>query len=216
MIQRRQSVAVVMVAVLVSMAGCGFIFGSESLTFSASPATVSQQALESTEYEEVSVTAQTVNRTFSAAGQSRTVEVTNQLAQYERQVDLGPLGSQRAGVFVAFTSPEVSVLGQTFNPIADMSTAELLTRFESQYEGMSVGSQVGSRSIAVLGEQRTVDKYEGTARIGGQQIDVYIEITEVFSHGSDHVVAIAIYPQESTQSADRVVTLLNGLEHESS
>jgi len=213
-VQRRQTAAVLAMAALMTTAGCGFLLGSEAATFTASPATVSQQALDDSGYEEVSVTANTVSRNFSAAGQTRTVEVTNQIAQYERQIDLGPLGSQRAGVFVAFTSPSVSVLGQSFNPIADMTTQELLTRFESQYEGMSVGSQVGSRSITVLGESRTVDKYEGAARIGGQEVDVYIEITEVFKHGSDHVVAIAIYPQRSASSPDRVTTLFEGLEHD--
>lgn len=215
MVQGRLVAATLLVAVLMTTAGCGFLLGSESLAFAASPATVSSQALESTGYEEVSVDANTVTRNFSAAGQSRTAEVTNQLAQYERQIDLGPLGSQRAGVFVAFTSPEVSVLGQSFNPIAGMGTEELLTRFETQYEGMTVGSQVDSRSLTALGAERTVDRYEGTASIGGQQVDVYIEITDVFNHGDDHVVAIAIYPQQSTDGPQRVETLLAGLEHES-
>ncbi|MFB6105291.1 MAG: DUF6517 family protein [Halobacteriaceae archaeon] len=214
MVQRRTIAAVITVAVVMTTAGCGFILGSEPASFTASPATVSQQALDASGYEEVSVTPKTVSRNFSAAGQTRTVKVTNQLAQYERQIDLGPLGSRRAGVFVAFTSPSVSVLGQSFNPIADMSTQDLVTRFESQYEGLTVGSQVGSRSLSILGESRTVDKYAGTARLGGKEIDVYIEITEVFNHGSDHVVAVAIYPQQSSGSPDRVATLFEGLQHE--
>lgn len=214
MVPHRRVGTVIVVGVLMVSAGCGFLLGSESLSVAASPTTVSDQALESSGYEEQSVDSNTVTRNFSAAGETRTVEVTNQLAQYERQVSLGPLGSQRAAVFVAFTSPQVSVLGQSFNPIAEMGTDELLTRFETQYDGMTVGSQVDSRSLPALGEQRTVDRYEGTANIGGQQIDVYIEITEVFSHGDDHIVAIAIYPQQSTDGPQRVETLLAGLEHE--
>lgn len=213
---RRQTVTAVFVTVMITTAGCGFITGSEALTFSATPATVSDQALQNTGYEEVAVTEQVVERNFSAAGQTRTVKVVNQLAKYERQIDMGPLGSKRAGVFVAFTSPEVSVLGQTFNPIAEMTTQELLSRFDSQYESMSVGSKVGSRSIMILGQSRTVDKYEGTANIGGSQVQVYIEITQVFKHGSDYVVAIAIYPQQSTESSERVKTLFQGLQHDES
>lgn len=212
---RRQALVAITVGVLMTTAGCGFLTGSEPLRISASPATVSDQALQATGYEEVAVQEQVVERNFSVAGQTRTVEVTNQLAKYERQIDLGPLGSRRAGVFVAFTSPEVSVLGQTFNPIAGMTTQELVTRFESQYESLSVGSKVGSRSITVLGQARTVDRYEGTAMLGGQQVEVYIEVTAVFKHGSDYVVALAVYPQQSTESPERVKTLLQGLQHES-
>jgi hypothetical protein len=110
----RQTLATLAVLVLTVTAGCGFITGGSALAFSASPATASADALSETGYEERAVTNSTVTRNFSAAGQTRQVEVTNQQARYERLVDLGPLGSRRAAVFVTFASPEVSVVGQTF------------------------------------------------------------------------------------------------------
>ena len=208
----RQTVAPVALALVMITAGCGFITGSEALAFGASPATVSDQAVSETGYEETNVSEQVVTREFSAANQTREVEVTNQLAQYERQVDLGPLGSERAAVFVALASPEVEIATQTFNPLADMSEREILRQFESEYDSISVGDQVDNRSVTVLGESTGVKKFEGTASIGGSEVDVYIHATTV-KHEGDFVVAVAIYPQQLDGEERKVVTLLEGLEH---
>lgn len=212
-----RNVAVALVAVaLVTTAGCGFITGSESLTFSASPATVDEDVRSDAGYEEVNVTGQTVERNFSVADQSRTVEVTNQLAQYERNVDLGPLGSQRAAVFVAFASPEVSVLNQNFNPIREMDSRELLERFESSYEGVEVGDRAGEQNVTLLGTETTLEKYEGSAQLDGQDVPVYVHITDVVEHEGDYVVALAIYPQELSGEEEAVVDLTEGVEHDGS
>jgi hypothetical protein len=210
---QRQSAAVVAVACLGVLAGCGFITGSEALAFSASPATPTDDALSETGYEEQSVEEQVVTRNFSAAGQTRTVEVTNQLAQYERQVDLGPLGSQRAAVFVTFASPEVSVAGQTFNPISDMSEREILQQFESQYSDISVGEEAGSQNVTTLGQSTELRQFEGTAALAGSDVDVYIHVTK-FQHEGDYIVGVGIYPQLLDGESENVVTLLAGLEHD--
>jgi hypothetical protein len=208
----RQTIALVVAALMMLTAGCGFITGSEALTFSASPATVSDQAVSGTGYEETSVSKQVVTRNFSAADQTRQVEVTNRLAQYERQVDLEPLGSKRAAVFVAFASPEVEVATQTFNPIAEMSEREILQQFESEYESIRVGEQVDNRDVTVLDQSTGVKKFEGTANLGGSEVDVYIHTTKI-KHEGDFIVAVAIYPQQLDGEEGKVVTLLEGLEH---
>jgi len=208
---RRLAVALAVVA-LTTMAGCGFITGQSALTFSASPTTVADGAQSETGYEEVTVEEQTVTRTFSAADQSREVEVTNQLAQYERQVDLAPLGSKRAAVFVTLSSPEVEVAEQTFNPISDVSEREILAEFESQYDGISVGDSVGSRPATVLGRSASVEKFEGTADLSGTQVDTYAHAVKV-EHETDYVVAVAIYPQQIPGEEEEIVTLLEALEH---
>lgn len=77
---RRQIVATFAISMTMITAGCGFITGQEALSFSAPPGTASGQAVSETGYEEVNVTEQVVTRNFSAADQTRQVEVTNQLA----------------------------------------------------------------------------------------------------------------------------------------
>jgi hypothetical protein len=208
----RHNAGVVLVAVLVATAGCSYLSGP--LTFEANEATVGDGALGETGYEEVAVEDVTVNRTFSAAGQSKQVTVTNWLAQYERRVDLGPLGSQRAAVFVAFATPQVEVAGQAFNPVGDLSEKELLKRFQSRYQSISVGDQVGSTEVSTLGTTVDLKKFDGQATFRGQQIDVYLHVAK-FEHGDDYVVALAVYPQRLSGEESKVVRLTEGLDHDS-
>jgi len=212
MIQNRRGAAAIALAVLMVTAGCGFLSGSTT-SFSADKATVSDSAASESGYEEVKIEAQNVSREFSAAGQSREVNVTNWLAQYDRQVDLGPLGERRAGVFAAFSTPAVEILGQTFNPIDDMSDRDIIERFQENYQSVNVGQQVDSADIETLNKSAEVNKYEGTAEIGGSEVDVYIHLSK-FRHGDDFIVALAIYPQDLDGEEERAMTMYRGLEHE--
>ncbi len=208
---RRTAVAVAFAA-LIATSGCLGILGGDGVEVSASQATVSEDALQETGYEEVSVEESEVTREFSAAGQSRNVTVTNWVAMYERTVDVPVIGEQRAAVFGAFASPEVSVLGQSFNPIDDYSERDLAELAQQQYDGLSVGQTASTREMTVLNESTEVTKFEGTAEISGQSVDVYIHVTKV-KHDGDHVVAVAIYPQDLDGEQERVDALLTGLEH---
>ena len=208
---RRTAVAVAF-AVLLATSGCLGILGGDGAEVSASQATVSEDALQETGYEEVSVNESEVTREFSAAGQSRNVTVTNWVAMYERTVDVPVIGEQRAAVFGAFASPEVSVLGKSFNPIEDYSERDLAELAQQQYDGLSVGQTASTREATVLNESTTVTKFEGTAEISGQSVDVYVHVTKV-KHDGDHVVAVAIYPQDLDGEQERVDALLDGLEH---
>jgi len=209
---RRQYVGSLAVACAGSLAGCGFITGSEALTFDASAATASSDALSETGYEEQRVSEQVVTRNFTVADQTRQVEVTNQLARYEREVELGVLGPQRAAVFVTFASPEVEVASQTFNPIEDLSEREILGQFESQYGDIDVGDRVGSQNVTALGQSTELQQFEGTATLAGSEVDVYIHATK-FEHDGDYVVAVGIYPQRLDGEDENVVVLVEGLEH---
>ncbi|MCG1003068.1 MULTISPECIES: DUF6517 family protein [Halobacterium] len=209
--QRRTAVAVALAA-LIATSGCLGILGGDGLSFSASQATVSEDALQETGYEEASVNESVITREFSAAGQSRNVTVTNWVAMYERTVDVPVLGEQRAAVFGAFSSPEVSVVGQSFNPIDDYSEKDLAQLAQQQYDGLSVGQTASTRDVTVLNKSTTVTKFEGTADISGQSVDVFIHVTKV-KHDGDYVVAVAIYPQDLDGEQENVDELLAGLEH---
>ncbi|SDF73786.1 DUF6517 family protein [Halorientalis regularis] len=195
-----------------TLAGCGFLLGTEALSFTASKATVSDASLEDTGYEETNVSEKNVTREFTAAGQTREVVVTNWLAQYERQVGLEPVGEQRAAVFVAFSSPQIEIATKKLNPLSEMSEKDILTRFNTGYEGISVGNQTGSQNVSALGTERSIKQFDGTARFAGQDVDVVIHASK-FKHGSDYIGVVAIYPERIDGEEDRVVTLLNGLTH---
>jgi len=208
----RRSVAAGAVALLTPTAGCGFITGEEPLRLAASLATVPSDVRSETGYEETDRSERTRERSFSAGGQTREVAVTNRLTQYERRISVGPLTDQRAALLAVLSSPAVEVLGETFNPLADLSERQLLERFDSGYEGLTVGERVGERTVTVLDQPTTVEQYEGTARIAGAAVDVFVHVLKT-RHEDDFVVCVAVYPQRLLTEGDRVVTLVEGLDH---
>jgi len=194
-------------------AGCGFLLGNEPLRLNASQVTVSDSAVEETGYEETNVSEQVINETIEAAGQTREVVATNHLAQYERQVGLRGIGEQRAAAFVAFSSPQAQVLGRSFSPLASMSERQLLEQAPSSYQGLEVSEQTGSSNVTALGSERAIKQFDGTATLAGQEVDVVIHAGK-FEHGEDFVGVVAIYPERIDGEEENVVTLLEGLEHD--
>ncbi|GGL21793.1 hypothetical protein GCM10009037_01450 [Halarchaeum grantii] len=210
--RQKQLVAVGLV-VLVALSGCSFLSGP--VTFSADKATVSDQALSETDYEEVSVNQSVITRNFSAAGQSKQVEVTNWIAQYDREIDLGPLGSKRAAVFSAVATPQVKVLGQgPFNPVSDYSNAQLVMMLQQNYESIDDIQHRSNYTATMLGHETTVGTFSAQAKLqGGQSMDVYVHVTKV-QDGDDYVIAVAVYPQQfDDRESQRVQTLLGGVQH---
>lgn len=215
MSRRRRALAVILVGVLVGSAGCNVLVGDEPLEYSSTPATIENETLEQSGYDDGGVSERIITRNFSVADRDRQVNVTNHLARYEREIDLGLFGNVRAALAVAFTSPQVTVFGENFNPIADLTTREILTRVSSAYEGITVGRQIGTRNVTSLGETRSLKRFTGTATLQGQEIDVYIEATAAFKHGDDFVVFIAVYPQDLPGEQETILTLFRNLEHDS-
>lgn len=209
----RSHLAVATVVVLLLSAGClGVLTGSEPLEFTASPATVTDDALTEAGYQETDVEEQPIERDVTVAGQERTVKVTNWVARYGRQVDLGPLGEQELGVFVLLSTPQVEVVGRTFNPVDDMSNRELLQELQGNFEGLEVGERTGSDQARLLGRETTVETYDGTATVEGREVDLRIRITRV-THEGDIVIAVGAYPAQFPEEGDRIETLLGGVTH---
>jgi hypothetical protein len=214
MTNKRRALAAVALAVLMTTSGCAFLTGSGSLSFDANKAVASDAALSESGYEETRVEALNVSRNFTVAGQTREVQVTNWVSQYDREVSLGPLGDRRAAVFAALSTPAVEVAGQSFNPVAQYNDTQLIRQFQQRYGSITVGEQTNTETVQVLGEDRNVSRYDGTVRLNGQDVDVYIHIAK-FRHGGDHIVALAVYPQRlADQERGHAMTMYNGLEHD--
>ena len=198
---------------LASTAGClDVLTGDEPLEFEADPATVPEAALEETGYELAAEESPTVSEEFTVAGQTREVTVTNRVTSYEKAVDLGPVGSIRAAMFSAFTTPQIEIAGRTFNPIGEMSNRDLLRTIASRYDGLSVGEKMGSSSISTLGGTATVERYEATTTVQGQEIPIYLLLSRV-QHGGDFVVPVGGYPRRLTGEESNGYTLIERLEH---
>lgn len=212
MTETRRVVASLLVATLVLASGCSFITGESALEFTANDTSVSQSAQSETGYEEARDTEQTITRNFSVADQSRTVKVTNKVAEYKRQVDLGPLGSSEFARFTVLATPKVEVLGKTFNPVGDMSNAELATQIQTEYQTVENVEPAGERTTTMLGEETTVSKFSAEAQtVEGQSVDVYLHVAQV-EDGDDFVLAIAVHPQQLDEQ-ENVDRLLAGVQH---
>jgi hypothetical protein len=202
--------------VAASLAGClDVVTGSEPLTFSARAATVAESTLSETDYSHRETRRPVAERTFEAAGQSRTVEVTNVVASYEKGVEIPTVGSVRAAVFAALSTPKVEILGRSFNPVADMTTEEIARRVQRRYDTVRDLRERGTFSIDVLGETTTVTRFAGTAALTsrGLEVDVTLLVSEPVPADGDFVVCFGAYPQ-LLDERDAQETLMRGVEHD--
>ncbi|SMO33439.1 DUF6517 family protein [Halorubrum cibi] len=213
---RRRALAVAGSLGIAGLAGCtalDVVTGGDPVEFAAEAATVSDAALEETGYESQGVTDDVITREFEVAGQTRQVEVTNRIAEYDRGVDV--LGQRfRGAVFAALSTPKVEVLGRTFNPVAEMDTDELATMLQDRYEGMSDVERVSEYATDVVGSETTVVEYEAESEVAdaGVTVDLTLHVTEPIEVGEDFVVCLGGYPT-AISDGDNVRRLLNGVEH---
>lgn len=207
----------VLLVLLVVSAGCvGVLTGSEPLLVEASSVSVSSTAQGDAGYEEVRTTTQELTREVSAAGQTREVVVTNHVAEYARSIDAGPLGSGELARFVVVSTPAVEVLGQTFNPVGEMSNRELAELAQDQYQDLENLESAGERRVSVLGTQATVSRFTADATLQGtgQSVELTLHVTRI-RDGGDFIVVIAAHPTLLPDEAERVDAMLGGIQHDS-
>lgn len=210
---RRQLVAAIGTAASVGTAGClGVITGEEPAEFEAAPPSVAEAALEETSYESAGVEEVVTEREVEAGGQSREVVVTNYLAQYEKTIDMGPLGEQRGATFTALTSPQVNVLGREFNPIAEMSTRELAEMVQQQYEGVENVEKQADNEVQMQGQTTTQSTFTAEAAFSGSTVDIVLLVTEAVELGEDLLVTVGAYPQVGPDEEGNVLTLLKAVQ----
>ncbi|MFB6126309.1 MAG: DUF6517 family protein [Halolamina sp.] len=198
------------VGTLASLAGCAAIQGAT--TFESEPARVPSQTQSDTGYQETDTREMTIER--EVGGQQ--VEATNHIAEYQKEVDFGPLGSARLGVYVAFTTPAVQVAGQEFNPISEMSREELVQQIQGRYDAVESVSKAGKFEATVVGESATVGEFDAKTTYNGQEIELKILVARVkhdYGNSSDFVVPVGIYPTRKDEERGNIVTLMENTEH---
>ena len=215
-VNRRGVLAGLTVALLLLTSGCiGFLAGEKPLAFEADPVEVADAQQSEAGYETVRVGTNTTEQTFTVAGESRTVAVKNHIASYQRAVELGPLGKAPFARFTVLTTPRVEVLGQTLNSAGTLSDRDLALRLQSRYGSIDDVRFAGNRTVEILGEPRTVSRFEATTTVSGAEVDLVLHVSKL-RHGEDFLVAIAVYPARLDGEAARVETMLRGIGHETS
>jgi hypothetical protein len=197
-----------------ALAGCGFILGDEPLRVEAQPAGVTASVADERGYDHVGTADQTIERTVTVADQSREIVVTNRVAKYDKSVDLGPIGEVSAAFFTAFTTPQVSVLGETLNPVAHLSTADLAAQLQDRFGDIGSLEPAGDSAVTVLGTETTQTRFEGRVELdGGERVDVYLHLSEPVEHEGDLVIGLGGYPQRLPAEESNVLAMMAGLEH---
>jgi hypothetical protein len=193
-----------------TLGGCTDLLSGEDATFEASPAVVAEDAASETGYQERRIAEQRIERTYERV--DRTVVVRNVIAEYAREVSLGPIGGELAR-FTVLSSPTVEVgpIGP-LNPIKDMDNREIAEMVQEQYGTIENLQAVGERQVPFLGGDETVTKFSGEARTeGGETVDVFVHISRTQSE-DDFVLAIGVHPRE-VDDEDEVDTLVEGIRH---
>lgn len=223
MFSRREALAAIGTGIVGSTAGCldAVPFVGGPMTFEAAVSTVPEAVLAETGYEEQGRDELVIERTVEAGGQTQAVVVTNQQVEYDKGVDLGAAGLPvdqrvRAAICTVLTTPQVEVLGRSFNPVADMDSADLAETVQGRYEGMEGLERVGEETAPVAGQSTTVGAFEGEADLveAGVAVDVTLHISEAVEAGDDLIVAVAGYPTVlADQEAPHAFAMLDGIEH---
>jgi hypothetical protein len=207
----KPSTTAIALTVLVLTSGCLGVLSSGPTTFEAAPADVDSAAASQTGFEKNGTRDSTVTREIGPDGASQTVEVVSKVTTYEKSLDIPLLGSMRLGVFSVVSTPAVEIGGQTFNPIADYSNAQLVDLVTDRFGTLSNVERVSSRQLQIQGTETTVTKYAATTTVEGQEIDVFVHVTKV-RDGDDFLVGVGVYPQQLDQESE-ILTLLRSIEH---
>lgn len=208
---RRTYLATAASTAVAATAGClGFLSGST--TFEAEQARTAESAASQGNYVQQDPRKLEAERTFSVADQEQTVTVVNWVTEYYKTVDVGPLSGQRAGVFAAVSTPQVDVLGESFNPIGDATPRDIVDRFQQQYSNMNVGDRIGQTDLGTLGASALVSTFEGTATIENQQVDTNFVVSESVEHQSDHVVGLGVFPSDLDEQGN-IQSMIENLQH---
>lgn len=227
MVTRRSTLAIAATFLSAGTAGCTDLLFGDGLEIEATPASVSESALQETGYEEHQVRDIVVEREVEAGGESRSVRATNWQAEYDKALDLSRIGPdvgpdidgqrQRVATFSAVTTPRAEVLGKTLNPVGDMDPAEIVNMAQDRYEDFEEFESAGQTSVDLLGTTTVVEAFRGETQL--TELDLTVELTlhvsEAVESGEDFALVVGGYPtQLSGTERDNVFTLIEGVQHD--
>jgi hypothetical protein len=192
---------------IAALSGCTELAsGDGPITREASPAAVAQSVLDETGHELEDQREETISREFEVGGQTRQVEATNYATVYTRTVGEG--GAQ-GSLFAVVSTPAFKFAGQSFNPVASASNAEILEFVAGQFGGLSGTESVSQSTQTVLGTEATVAKFGAEATFNGERIPIYIHVASVENEG-DIVIGAGAYPQALEGSEEAAMSQLFG------
>ena len=211
---RRELLAGAGSGLAVGLAGCTGDLTAEGAAFGAVEASLSASVQSETAYTHHRTVEDTVSEQFERFGFTRTVDVTNVIAEYDRAIELGILGMRlQAAVFATLSTPQVRILTRTFNPVAELSSLEIAEMIQERYENIDNAVEDGTFDTDVAGQSTTVTRFTADARLIelGQSVEIYLYVSEAVEVGDDFVVTVAAHPRAFGREEPLVRTLMAGV-----
>ena len=205
---RRRLLAASATATLCSIAGCSLL--DDEIERSATPAAIDSNTLDRTSFEHDGTAEMTMVETVEVAGETRDLRLTNYLATYRKTV---PATDGGVATVQLFTTPSVTVADQEANPFASFDTRQLLSEISTRAgeDGIDDVREVGSRSVRVLGADRTFTQHEATTERQGKEVVVRLPIARLVNE-EDILAVFAAYPKLLEETAG-VYDAAEGIEH---
>ncbi|APW99787.1 hypothetical protein CHINAEXTREME_19315 [Halobiforma lacisalsi AJ5] len=204
--QRRTLITGAGIGCLAALSGCLGAIGMDE--HASSPAGVAADTRAETGYDRTGVEPLVVEEEVGPDAVSETVTVRNYLTELEKAVEVGPLVDQRAAVFTVLSTPQIGLAGRQFNPVEEMSAAELVELLESNYDDISDITFESEESVSVLGQSTTVSRFTADAEFEGTDLEVDLHITEAVRTDDDLIVTIGVYPRELRSREEAHVRML--------
>lgn len=190
----RQLLRVVGLVGMLLLAGCsgglGGLVGDESLTFTADEVTVADSAVSNTDFTEAADKEIAFEEEFEVEGQSVEVSMNAHMVHLQRSYQGAPLGHA-----VVLSLPQIEVLGQRIDVVERINPADLMSRAQGSAGEIEREQKIGERSVEILGEQRTIEVFRGTAEQDGTSAPVKIYVGS-FPYEGNTIVAVGIIPVE--------------------
>lgn len=195
----RVLLAVVLVVVTAGCTGGGF-------AFDASPATVSDDALDEAGYDGEPPEAHTVNETIEVAGMNADVTATTWTAVYS---------DDQGASLVVVSTPNAEIAGQSLNPLTRLSNRELVERALDQLDNADAEikdvREVDSEQRSILGQDVEVITYLATAESDHGEMDVNLHLATV-QHEDDVVIVVGIHPEQFDERTT-ILDLMEAIQH---
>lgn len=190
---RRTLLAGTAAAGIAGLSGCLGGALNTLTSLESTPASVDASALESTGYGLVGI--EEIVTEEDVPLQSEPIVVTSHLTEYEKSIGLEGFSEQATALFSILSTPKIEIAGRTFNPVADMSSEELVELIADNYDEIDDLEQERDDSVTVLEQSVTKTQFVAEASLNGMPIDLNIHVSEAVDRGDDLLVIIGVYPQ---------------------
>jgi hypothetical protein len=194
---------------LASLSGCLGAAGFDE--YASDPATIESSVLDETGYERVEADEIVSEEELSYLLFDETIEVRSHLTEYEKAIDMGPLGTRQTAGFLLLTSPQISAAGREFNPVEGMDAEELIGLVDDNYDGVSNLTRDRDETVTVLDQETTRSTFAGDGEFSGFEIPVTLLATEPVEIDDDFLATVAIYPEHASGEVEHVVSLTDAV-----